>query len=66
MVFHEEDVRQQQVDAIADVLQELMCNENSPAKAREALADAVNSWYDYHCKELEKWKSLKQLVDRPL
>lgn len=66
MVFHEEDVRQQQVEAIADVLQELMANEDSALKAKQSLVDAVNCWYDYHYKEMEKWSSLKRLLERPL
>lgn len=66
MVFTDEDFRKQQVDALADVLQELMANEDSALKAKQGLVDAVNCWYDYHYKEMEKWSSLKRLLERPL
>lgn len=66
MTFTEEERRQQHTDAIAEALQELMVNEGTALKAAEGLVDAINSWYDYHYKELEKWTALKRLVERPL
>lgn len=66
MLVTEEELRQSYVDALADTLQELVCNEDTATKAKQVLADAVNSWYDYHYQELEKWAALKRLVERPL
>lgn len=56
--------RQQQVDAIAEALQEMMAGADSPMAAQQVLVDAVNSWYDYYCKELEKWTALKRFVEQ--
>lgn len=66
MAFSEEELRQHHADALAETLQELMANEDTATKAKQSLADAVNSWYDYHYKELEKWTTLKRLIERPL
>lgn len=66
MVFSEEQLRQNHVDALAETLQELMANEDTATKAKQSLAAAVNSWYDYHYQELEKWTTLKRLIERPL
>lgn len=66
MSFSEEELRQHYTEAIAETLQELMANEETATKAQQSLADAVNSWYDYHYKELEKWTTLKRLIERPL
>lgn len=66
MVFSEEELRQHHTDALAETLQELMANEETGAKAKQCLVDAVNCWYDYHYKEMEKWSSLKRLLERPL
>lgn len=54
------------VEALSDLLQELVCNEEDGEKARHALAEAINSWYDYHQKELNKWTSLKKLLEQTL
>jgi hypothetical protein len=66
MTFSERDHHQCQVDAIAEALQELMANQDTSLMAKQGLAEAINSWYDYHYKELEKWSSLKRLLEHPL
>lgn len=54
---------EQQRDAVADALHEIMTGANSPeeavAAAEELLADALDSWLVYFEKEAEKWESLK-------
>ena len=59
------EFEQQQIDSIADALHELMAT-NGPASAKQGLVKAVNSWYDYHYHEMEKWSILKRLLERPL
>lgn len=66
MAFTEQELHQRHADAIAEVLQELMANQDTALEAKQGLVDAINSWYDYHYKELEKWTALKHLVERPL
>ena len=53
-----QDHYRNQMEAISDALQELMCD--GPEKAYEGLADAIKSWYDYHCQEMHKWKTLEE------
>ena len=47
-------------DTIAEVLQELVCSETGDKDAAEAIAYAIETWYAYHEKELNKWKNLKE------
>lgn len=54
--------RQNCADTIADMLQELICSETGDKDAAEAIANAIEAWYAYHEKELNKWKSLKELL----
>ena len=50
-------------NTIAEVLQELLCgSETGDKDAAEAIAYAIETWYAYHEKELNKWKSLKELL----
>jgi hypothetical protein len=49
-------------DTIADMLQELICSETGDKDAAEAIAYAIDTWYAYHETELNKWKSLKQIL----
>ena len=49
-----------QVEAISDALQELM-NEG-PAKAHEAILEAIEQWYNYHQKEALQWEALRQVM----
>lgn len=66
MACTDQELHQCHIEAIADALQELMVNQDTALQAKHGLVDAVNSWYDYHCKELEKWSSLKRLLEHPL
>ena len=52
---------QQQLDGLSDILQELLTDGN-PAQAKRALNEAINSWKDYHQKELDKWTALQQSI----
>ena len=49
-------------DTIADMLQELISSETGDKDAAEAIAYAIETWYAYHEKELNKWKNLKELL----
>lgn len=51
----------QQVDALSDVFQELLCDDD-PANAVRAIDEAIKSWEDYHEKELTKWQQLRRLL----
>jgi len=50
----------QQVEHLSDTLSELMTDDD-PHMARKAIAEAIESWTDYHKKELEKWQTLRNL-----
>ena len=51
-------------EAIADALQELVCCEDGETDAYKALRYSVDTWVNYHAKELGKWKALQQCVKR--
>lgn len=51
----------QQVEALEEALQELICNDD-PEQVRRGLRDAIASWTEHHEKELRKWTSLRVLL----
>lgn len=56
--------KQQQIDAIADALHELLCddvqgNDGAAENALEAIDAAIDSWLSYFEKEKNKWETLK-------
>ena len=53
---------QQQLDGLSDILQELLAD-GDPAQAKHALNKAINSWKDYHQKELDKWTALQESIN---
>lgn len=53
-------------EAISDALQELICREDGESDAYEALCYAIDTWVDYHSKELGKWETLQDLVKHAL
>ncbi len=62
MEFPADSWQQEQVDAIADALHELMQGDNGKANAKEAIYSAIMSWYDYHNNEAMKWASLLAML----
>jgi hypothetical protein len=55
--------KQQQADAIAEALQELLAAPDaSPVDAAKAIDYAIATWLDYFETEREKWRKLKQMV----
>lgn len=57
--------KQQQVDAIADVLQELLSSpEDGVETALQAIDAAIDTWLDYFDTEKEKWFQLKKRLHR--
>ena len=57
--------KQQQVDGIADALQELLSSPNDGVEtALEAIDAAIDSWLDYFDAEKEKWYQLKTRLHR--
>lgn len=50
----------QQVEALAEALHELACEDSE--KVREGLRDAIASWTDHHEEELKKWAAVKVLL----
>lgn len=46
---------------LSDVLAELM-TEDSPLIARNAVRETIDSWMDYHKKEMDKWNALRNLL----
>lgn len=52
---------QQQVDHMAESLQELLIDDD-PAIAIKGLSETIATWEDYHEKELAKWKRLRVLL----
>jgi hypothetical protein len=52
--------KQQQVDAIADALHELLSSpENGVEDVVDAVESAIDSWLNYYKVEREKWLQLK-------
>jgi hypothetical protein len=52
--------KQQQVDAIADALHELLSSpENGVEDVVDAVESAIDSWLNYYEVEREKWLQLK-------
>ena len=57
--------KQQQIDAIADALQELLTSPHDPVEgAMDAIDAAIDSWLDYFDTEKEKWFRLKTRLRR--
>ena len=57
--------KQQQIDAIADALQELLTSPHNPVEgAMDAIDAAIDSWLDYFDTEKEKWFRLKTMLRR--
>lgn len=57
--------KQQQVDAIADALHELLAApDSSPEDAIKAIDYAIDSWLDYFDTEKEKWYQAKTMLRR--
>jgi flagellar motor component MotA len=57
----ETEWHKQQVEHLSDALAELLSGDD-PHLARKALSKAIESWTDYHKKELEKWQTLRNLL----
>lgn len=53
---------QQQLDGLSDILQELLVD-GDPMQAKRVLNEAINSWKDYHQKELDKWTALQESIN---
>lgn len=60
----QEDWKQQQIDAIADALHELMQGDNGVDDAFTAIDAAIDSWLTYFKTENEKWETLKKNLRR--
>jgi hypothetical protein len=57
--------KEQQIDAIAEALQELLTSpEDGVETALEAIDAAIDSWLDYFDAEREKWFQLKTKLNR--
>lgn len=52
----------QQTESLSDIFAELMVD-NDPHVARKAIAETITSWTDYHKKELDKWNTLRNLLN---
>lgn len=65
MVAPKDQWKQQQVDAIADALQELLTSPGDGVEgALEAIDAAIDLWLDYLGTEKEKWFQLKTKLRR--
>lgn len=51
----------QQTEHLSDIFAELMTDDD-PHLARKAIAETIESWTDYHKKELDKWSTLRNLL----
>jgi hypothetical protein len=57
--------KQQQIDAIADALHELLSSpDDGVGTAVEAIDAAIDTWLDYFNTEREKWFQLKTRLRR--
>ena len=50
-----------QTEQLSDIFAELMTDDD-PHLARKAIAETIESWTDYHKKELDKWNALRNLL----
>lgn len=57
----ETEWHKQQVEHLSDAFSELL-SDDDPHLARKAIAEAIESWVDYHKKELDKWNALRNLL----
>jgi len=51
--------RESQQEALAEILQELMTDEDCADACHETIVAAIDSWLNYHEKESRKWKALR-------
>jgi hypothetical protein len=51
--------RESQQEALAEILQELMTDADCADACYETIVAAIDSWLNYHEKELRKWKALR-------
>ena len=64
MPSFDQEWKQQQVDAIADALQELLQGDNGEEEAYQAVLAAIDSWLSYFSKEEDKWFRLRQRLEK--